>query len=166
MSRKRIATALLLSVLGVAGCAAFHSEKPIDPNPGLPGRADCVPVLYIQNWDILDPNTMIVYAPDPKDAYLVKLAEPVADLGARDSLGFVSGSHDGRICGASGDLMVRGSLRVPLTAVRALRKAEVKRLKPPVKHAAPAPKAAAPAVAAPASTPAPTGAPAPTNGNP
>ena len=132
MSPRLPFSALALAILGMAGCTVFgghHSGVGTDTGTGFGGVAACVPVLYIDTWDVIDPSTLIVYAPGPKDAFLVKFAEPVPDLRARDSIGFVSGSGDGRICGASGDLVARASLHVPIAAVRALKGGEVKRLK-------------------------------------
>jgi hypothetical protein len=121
---------LPLVLVSAGGCAARH-PRTTDPHPELPGRNECVQILYIQNWDLLSPDSLIVYAPERSDAFLVKLTQPVPDFNSRDSVGFTSGNHDGQICGASGDMLVRAALHVPLAAVRALSSGEVKRLKPP-----------------------------------
>jgi hypothetical protein len=107
----------------------------------MPGTPDCVWVLYIQNFDIIDPSTLIVYAPTPKDAFLIKLSQPVPDLSSHESLGFDAGRHDGRICGVPGDLLVRtpGPQRVAVSAVRALTGAQVKQLKTAAKGSLAAP---------------------------
>jgi hypothetical protein len=109
-------------------------------------------VLYIQNFDIIDPATLIVYAPNPKDAFLVKLSQPVPDLNSRENIKFEAGNHDGRICGVAGDTLVRtpAPQRVPVSAVRALRAGEVKQLKAAAKSVVATPPAAAPAGPAPA----------------
>jgi len=152
--------ALMLAVLGAAGCAASHARSSSASNAsnagsasGLPGKQQCVPILYIQNWDVIDPNTLIVYAPEPKDAFLIKVVEPVSNLSARDGIGFSSGTHDGKLCGNEGDVMVRESLRDPVSAVRSLKGGEVRQLKATARRvaaSAPAAPAAATAPAAPA----------------
>jgi len=149
--------ALMLAVLGVAGCAASHARSSSassagSASGGLPGREQCVAILYIQNWDVIDPNTLIVYAPEPKDAFLVKMVQPVSNLSARDSIGFSSGTHDGKLCGNEGDVMVRESLRDPVSAVRSLRGGEVRQLKATTARRVATPAPAAPdAPTAPAS---------------
>jgi hypothetical protein len=142
---------LLLAVMSAAGCAT-RSAQSNPASDGLPGTQDCVYVLYIQNFDIIDPATLIVYAPNPKDAFLIKLSQPVPDLNSRENIKFEAGHHDGRICGVDGDTLVRtpAPQRVPVSAVRALRAAEVKQLKAAAKGVVAPPPAAAPAGPAPA----------------
>jgi Family of unknown function (DUF6491) len=151
--------ALMLALVGAAGCAASHarSSSTSGASGGLPGRQQCVEILYIQNWDVIDPNTLIVYAPEPKDAFLVKVVEPVSNLSARDSIGFSSGTHDGKLCGVEGDVMVRESLHDPVSAVRSLRGGEVRQLKASAARRVATPAAAAPAAS---TTPAASAAPA------
>jgi hypothetical protein len=138
----------MLTVLGAAGCAATSAQsRPV--STALPGADDCVLILTIQNWDIIDPSTLIVYAPTPKDAYLIKLLQPAPDLSSHEDLGFEAGNHDGQVCGHGGDMLVRASVRqqVAITAVHALRTSEVKQLKATAKSGVKTPAAAASASA-------------------
>ena len=140
--------ALALAVLGAAGCATKSAQsKPVSTDS--PGTDDCVWILTIRNWDIIDPSTLIVYAPTPKDAYLIKLFQPVTDLSSHEDLGFEAGNHDGQVCGRGGDMLVRASVRqqVAITAVHALTASEVKQLKATAKSGLATPAAAAPASA-------------------
>ena len=138
--------ALTLAVLGAAGCATKSAQSK-RASTDLPDTDDCVWILTIQNWDVIDPSTLIVYAPTPKDAYLIKLFQPVPDLSSHEDLGFEAGNHDNQVCGRSGDMLVRASVRqqVPITAVHALRTSEVKQLKATAKSGLATPAAAAPA---------------------
>jgi hypothetical protein len=142
---------LLLAAMSAAGCVT-RSEQSNAASDGLPGTPDCVFILYIQNFDIIDTATLIVYAPNPKDAFLVKLSQPVPDLNSRESIKFEAGHHDGRLCGVDGDTLVRTPppQRVAVAAVRALRAADVKQLKAAAKGGLATPPAAAPAEPAPA----------------
>jgi hypothetical protein len=90
-----------------------------------------------------------VYAPTPKDAYLIKLFQPVPDLSSHEDLGFEPGNHDNQVCGRGGDMLVRASVRqqVAITAVHALTASEVKQLKGTAKSGLATPAAAAPASA-------------------
>ena len=143
---QRRCAALLIAVLSAASCAT-RSAQSQPAADGLPGTADCVWVLYIQNFDLIDPSTLIVYAPTPKDAFLVKLSQPVPDLNSHESVRFEAGHHDGRICGVDGDMLVRtpSPQRVPVTAVRALTAAEVKQIKAAAKCGVATDTTAAPA---------------------
>ncbi|HEY6621702.1 MAG TPA: DUF6491 family protein [Steroidobacteraceae bacterium] len=94
----------------------------------LPGRPGCFWKSNFQgDWTVLNDSTMIVRAPLPQDAYVIKLFEPVFDLGFRQRLGFIDREHAGQICNDGDDyLEVPGGQppRVPITAVRALTSAE------------------------------------------
>jgi hypothetical protein len=61
MWNQRRAASLLLVLLTVAGCATDRTQPRIVAD-GVPGTVDCVWVLYIQNFDVIDPSTLIVYA--------------------------------------------------------------------------------------------------------
>ena len=100
-------------------------------------------ISNIRNWDVIDQSTLIVYAPMPKDAYLVKLFQPIPDLIYHDKIGFEDGNHNGQICSLGDDLIVHGPfpLRVPISAVRVLTLSEVRQLKATGKGRSPAPPA-------------------------
>ena len=78
-------------------------------------------------WTVLNDTTLIVQAPLPRDAYVIKLFEPVFDLSFKQHLGLVDREHTGQICNDGDDyLLVPGwqPPEVPITAVRALTTAE------------------------------------------
>jgi hypothetical protein len=122
--------AMAAGLLGASGCATTGTPTKAASVP-LPGKPACLWLSNIQGWDVLDSSTMIVYAPLAKNAYLVKLFEPVPDLSFHERVGFDDGDHDGQICSLGDDVIVRGSFehRVPITAVRALTADQVKQLK-------------------------------------
>jgi hypothetical protein len=134
---------LWLAVAGTTGCTVSGSRAKGEGAP-LPGAASCLWISNIRNWDVIDASTMIVYAPMAKDAYLVKLFQPIPDLSFHERIGFEDGNHNGQICSVGDDVFVRGPfpLRVPISAVRSLTIAEVSQLKGNGKSAAPAQPAA------------------------
>lgn len=72
---------------------------------------------------MLNDSTLIVHAPLPKDAYVIKLFEPVYTLSFRQNLGFEDKEHTGQICNNGDDyLLVPGwePRQVPIVAVHAL----------------------------------------------
>jgi hypothetical protein len=121
---------LMLVVAGTSSCAVSGTQAGRTAAPLL-GTPSCLWISDIRHWDVIDPSTLIVYAPMPKDAYLVRLFQPIPDLIYHESLGFEDGNHNGQICSLGDELMVRGAfpLRVPISAVRALTLTEVKQLK-------------------------------------
>jgi hypothetical protein len=84
-------------------------------------------VLYIDKWETIDPSTLLVYTAN-NSFFLVKLAQPVADLTNHDAAGFYASNHDDRVCGNGADLLVRASdrLRDPLIAVRSIKASQAR----------------------------------------
>lgn len=126
-----------LAVL-VMGCSTAGRPAPSTPLDNLtqvenlPGKAGCFWTSSFQgDWTVLDASTLIVRAPLPKDAYVIKLFEPVFDLDFKQGLGFEDRDHTGQICNnGNGYLLVPGwqPPRVPILAVHALTMAEQNQL--------------------------------------
>ena len=131
--RSFLTTALLGALCAVAvGCATTSRAPPanseldkLTKRENLPQTPGCFWRSDFQgDWTVLNESTLIVRAPLRKDAYVVKLFEPVIDLRFKQRLGFEDKLHTGRICDNGDDyLVVPGEpLRVPITAVRVLTK--------------------------------------------
>jgi hypothetical protein len=150
---------LALGALGAAGCATTAAPAQRAATP-LPGTDACVFIRNVYDWDVVDPSTLIVYAPMRKDPYLVKLFEPVFDLDFRQRVGFEDGDHSGMLCGnGAAYLVVRdeiGPQRVPIVAFRKLTVEQAKQLLPRGKR--PASAAGQPAASQPAAGQAPSAA--------
>ncbi len=125
--------AAVLAAAMAAGCmtGAAGSHPAAAP---LPGTDACVFMREVSDWVVVDASTLIVYAPLRKDAYLLKLFEPIPELNFKERVGFEDSDHDGMLCGNGGDyLVVRddiGPQRVPIVAFRKLTSAEAKQLLP------------------------------------
>jgi hypothetical protein len=124
-----VAGAALVAV--AAGCATT-TRTPAQRSPldtltapeNLPGKPACFWKSSFQgDWTVLNDSTLIVHAPLPKDAYVIKLFTPVFSLGFKQELGLEDRAHTGRIC-SNGDvyLLVPGwqPPQVPIIAVHAL----------------------------------------------
>lgn len=118
-----------------AGCATtYHSPasnaklESLTKLENLPGKAACFWKSNFQgDWTVLNDSTLIVKAPLQQDAYVIKLFEPVFDLGFHQRLGFEDREHTGQICNDGDDyLVVPGGQppQVPIVAVRALTKSQ------------------------------------------
>jgi hypothetical protein len=117
------------------GCATTASTPPSKSNldnltkvENLPGRSACFwKSSFEGDWTVLNDSTLIVHAPLPKDAYVIKLFEPVFNLGFKQGLGLEDKEHSGQICNDGDDyLIVPGwqPRQVPIVAVHAITMAE------------------------------------------
>jgi hypothetical protein len=90
----------------------------------LPGKPACFWKSSFQgDWTVLNDSTLIIHAPLPKDAYVIKLFEPVFSLSFKEGLGLDDREHTGQICNNGDDyLLVPGwqPPQVPIVAVHAL----------------------------------------------
>ena len=126
--------ALVVAALAGTACAATATGSHPAAAP-LPGTDACVFMSLVSDWVVVDASTLIVYAPQRKDAYLLKLFEPVRELNFKQRVGFEDSDHDGMLCGNGGDyLVVRDDsvpMRVPIVAFRKLTPEQAKQLLPP-----------------------------------
>jgi hypothetical protein len=94
----------------------------------LPGKPACFWKSNFQGeWTVLNDSTVIVQAPLEKDAYVIKLFEPVFDLSFKEGLGFEDREQTGQICNDGDDYLVVPGWQppqVPILAVHALTMAE------------------------------------------
>jgi hypothetical protein len=126
----RWATALFSPlILSVAGCATNGAGASHAPPAPLPGTEACIFTVNLNDWTVIDNSTLIVYAPLRKDAYLLKLFEPIFDLQFRQSLGFEDIEHNGQLC-KDDYVVARGDVpqRTPITAIRALTPDQAKQM--------------------------------------
>jgi hypothetical protein len=125
--------ALGVAVLAATACATSGTGSRPAAAP-LPGTDACVFMREVSDWVVVDASTLIVYAPLRKDAYLLKLFEPVPELNFKERVGFEDSDHDGMLCGNGADyLVVRDNgapWRVPIVAFRKLTPEQAKQLLP------------------------------------
>jgi len=124
--------ALAVAAATAGGCASSRAPSASAAAP-LPGTDACVFIRNIYDWDVIDPTTMIVYAPQRKDAYLLKLFAPVPDLDFKQRVGFEDSNHNGQLCGFGNDLVVHdeiGAQRTPIVAFRKLTPEQLRQLLP------------------------------------
>ena len=110
----------------LAGCAvtpdrAASSRVP-SPPPSATGTSACFFPREVQSFRVLDRSNLIVYAPDNKSAYHVRIASPSRDLRFVESVAFEP--PNARICGYAGERLVIGrgteTQRVPVIDVARL----------------------------------------------
>jgi hypothetical protein len=129
---------LALTAVAASGCASSRAASQRAAT-ALPGTDACVFIRNINDWQVIDSTTMIVYAPLRNDAYLLKLFAPVADLDFKERVGFEDSDHNGQLCGSGADLVVRdeiGARRTPIVAFRRLTPEQLRQLLPPAKSPA------------------------------
>jgi hypothetical protein len=122
----------------VVGCATT-AQTPANANldnltkpSNLPGKPGCFWKSNFQgDWTVLNDSTLIVRAPLAKDAYVVKLFEPVFNLSFDQALGFEDKEHTGQICNNGDAYLVLPHWEppeVPIVAVHALTSLEENQL--------------------------------------
>jgi hypothetical protein len=98
----------------------------------LPGKPACFWKANFQgDWTVLNDSTLIVHAPLSKDAYVIKLFEPVFNLSFDQGLGFEDREQTGQICNNGDDYLIVPDWQppqVPIVAVHALTMAEENQL--------------------------------------
>ena len=99
---------ILLGGASLALAAIAHADSATPPkDPPLRGN-DCVFFSTVYDWEALDDQNLVIWAPSKRDAYQVYLSFPSPDIRGANTLGFVDGNHDGRLCGFGMDAIVAG----------------------------------------------------------
>jgi hypothetical protein len=124
--------ALLLSIQASAAAPANQSSQNTDASK--PRGGDCMFSRTIDDWTVVDDETLVVWAPDHKSPYLVKLFFPEFGLKSAFALGFLDKDNDGLICDVGRDAIIaRGIIpgsadRIPLRTVQRIDVADAKQL--------------------------------------
>jgi len=131
MQMRRSLINAAVGALAAIGCATTAQPPPSGANldnltkvGNLPGKPGCFWKSNFQgDFTVLNDSTLIVHAPLPKDAYIVKLFEPVFSLSFKQGVGFEDREHTGQICDSGDDYLVIPGWQppqVPIVAVHAL----------------------------------------------
>jgi hypothetical protein len=125
---RRVA-ALLVGLVGCAGAPqngdGSAGEGDDTPLPLL-GQNACFYYRQVQNFDVLDRSTLVIYAPNRRNAYLVKTSPPSTELRYADTIAFEA--RTGQVCGRAGDRLVLAtgsSLRLSVVDVQRLTDAQL-----------------------------------------
>jgi hypothetical protein len=85
------------------------ATKPSEPKGG-----DCVFARNIDDWNAIDDETLIIYAPTRHQPYLVKLWMPVFALRSEFTIGVQDADNDGQLCDYGRDsIIVRSPAGTP-----------------------------------------------------
>lgn len=119
----RVASALLAA--GLVACAGPSGTKQDSAAeaPVSAGQQACFYRRQVQDFQVLDRSSLVVFAPSRRNAYLVKISPPANDLRMADAIAFDSRSN--QICGRAGD-----GLQIGTSAPRRYFVADVRRLEP------------------------------------
>lgn len=127
-----IAAVLALVAPGVYAEEARKDGQDAQPVKQERSRGDgCVFSRSINDWQVVDNRTVVVWAPTRKTPYVVELFSPASRLKFEHTLGFEDRNADGRFCDYGGDSIVIGGPvpeRVPVAKVRRVDADEVKLL--------------------------------------
>jgi hypothetical protein len=138
-----IATFLVLPLLALAA----HAEEPVNPDAKQgavaesqdesakdekPRGDNCIFSRTVDDFEIIDNRTLVVYAPTRKAPYIVELFFPEPGLKFEHTLGFQDRNADGRICAYGGDaILVQGPIsnRITISSISRVDPEQVKQLK-------------------------------------
>ncbi len=129
-----IFTAALLSIwtLAQAGDEKAAEVATATEKSDKASGGDCLFSRTISSWNVVDDETLIIYAPTRKSPYLVKLWGPVFSLKSEFTLGIEDRDNDGRFCDYGRDaIIVRdpgGPERYNVRTVQRLDEAEAQAL--------------------------------------
>lgn len=120
--KARIAGLLLTGML--CACAG-QDDRDSQPRatPELSGQQACFYRRQAQDFQVLDRTSLVVFAPNRRNAYLVQVSPPSNDLRFVDALAFESRSN--QVCGRAGDALLLGA-----GTQRRLSVVDVRRLEP------------------------------------
>jgi hypothetical protein len=90
-----------LAAFALVSCTAYAEDVKVK-GPG----GDCVFFRTVNDWRALDETNLVVWGPGKNNVYLVKVSMPLHGLRFENTLAFVDGNHDGRLCPYGGDSIV------------------------------------------------------------
>ncbi len=87
-----------LATIGVAlSACATEPKSDAAPTAKRAGN-ECVFFSALYDWQALDDSNLVVWVPGKNDAYQVALTMPLMGLKFANTLGFIDGTQDGRLC--------------------------------------------------------------------
>ena len=97
---KRLALlSVLLAVVGSAGATASQENKEEAKKVG----NECVFIRTVGNYQPIDRDKVVIWAPGRRDAYLAELSMPLFGLKSAWNMAMIDRDMDGRLCGFSSD---------------------------------------------------------------
>ncbi len=136
-----VATLILLPLMALAA----HAEESARTDPKQDEAAEkqdeaaakshgerCIYSRMVDDFEVIDNRTLVVYAPTRKSPYIIELFAPEPGLKFEHSLGFEDRNADGRICAYGGDsIIVQGPIsnRITISSVNKVDPEQVKQLR-------------------------------------
>lgn len=123
---------LLLALLPLAAHAEEAGKADTEAKQEKSHGDSCIFSRMVDDFEVIDNRTLVVYAPTRKVPYLVELFFPEPGLKFEHTLGFQDRNSDGRICGYGGDsIIVEGPIsnRITISSITRVDPEHVKQLK-------------------------------------
>ena len=126
---------LLLALLPLAAHAEEAGKVDTDQSQGKQEKShgdSCIFSRMVDDFEVIDSRTLVVYAPTRKVPYIVELFFPEPGLKFEHALGFQDRNADGRICAYGGDsIIVEGpvSNRITISSITRADPEQVKQLR-------------------------------------
>ena len=100
---------LLLGSLALSAGALLAEETPADevepPTRKIEGSAACVRLDRIQDFQVIDSRTLIIWRPNRKDPHKISLYQGCPRLRGTDAIFFDTGGW-GQLCGRGGEYLI------------------------------------------------------------
>lgn len=94
------------------------NPEDVPPPPPLEGGNDCFARRSVHDFEVLDRNHLVVFAPSKRHPYLVEVSRTCMGLQFSDTIAF--DSRDSRICSYGGDDILVERSRCPITSITKL----------------------------------------------
>jgi hypothetical protein len=123
-ARSKLVIVSLVSFLALGvGCrsATGSEERAASGN-------DCVFFRTIDNWQVLDDSSLVIWTTGNRRAYLVRLFRPSPDLRFAIDLRFQDGNGDGQLCPFGGDSVITGGTTADRYRISSMKRLSEKEL--------------------------------------
>jgi len=125
-----IAMAFALSLAGGGVATACTSGSSAQKGAkGVKNGQDCVFFRTIDNWQVLDDSSLVLWTSGDRDAYLVTLFRPSPELPFAIDLALQDGNRDGQLCAFGGDAVITDGPTSERLTINTLTKLSEKQLK-------------------------------------
>lgn len=99
MQRFGLLAALLAGFIGTAHAATSKQDTGVTAQKG----SECVFIRTVGNYQVIDRDKVVIWAPGRRDAYLARLSMPLFGLKSSWQMAMIDHDMDGQLCGFSSD---------------------------------------------------------------
>ena len=102
MKRLGLLAAVLTGYFGIAHATTTTTKQVDSPITAQKG-SECVFIRTVGNYQVIDRDKVVIWAPGRRDAYLARLSMPLFGLKGSWQMAMIDHDMDGQLCGFSSD---------------------------------------------------------------